>query len=166
VRVLHFAVQPDHIHLIVEADDTARLARDLQLLFSRMAFEVNRVALRHGKLFRDRHHRHELATPTETRRALVYVLFNGRKHTAASQGRDASTLARLRASLDPYASVVWFSDWAPLARPPPRLVAGELARAGPSPLAAPRTWLASAGYKRARGGALRFDEIPRGDANR
>jgi REP element-mobilizing transposase RayT len=161
VRVLQFAVQSDHIHLMVEAADRGRLARDMQLLLSRMAFEVNRVALRSGKLFRDRHHRHELATPTEVRRTLVYVLFNSRKHVASGAGTLADrALGRLRSSLDPYGSVVWFDEWAPLARPPPDLLENERARAGPSPLARPRTWLAAVGWKRARGGAIRFDELP------
>jgi REP element-mobilizing transposase RayT len=161
VRVLQFAVQADHLHLIVEASESGRLARDMQLLFSRIAFEVNRVALRSGKLFRDRHHRHELVTPTEVRRTLVYVLFNSRKHRlGGSLAAEPATVTRLRASLDPYGSVVWFDDWAPLARPPPELVAAERVRAGPSPLARPRTWLAAAGWMRARGGRIRFDELP------
>jgi REP-associated tyrosine transposase len=153
-RVLHFSLQPDHIHLIVEAADRERLARDMQLLFSRIAFEVNRVARRSGKLFRDRHHRHELATPTEVRRTLVYVLFNNRKHCAETSRRWE------RAALDPCASAVWFDDWAPAARPPPELLAEARARAGPCPLAAADTWLATVGWKRARGGAIRFDEMP------
>ena len=74
VRVLHYSIQHDHLHLIVEADDRPKLARGMQLLFSRIAFAVNRVAMRTGRVFRDRHHRHELSTPTEVRRALVYVI--------------------------------------------------------------------------------------------
>jgi hypothetical protein len=48
----------------------------------------------------------------------------------------------------------------PRARPPPSLVAGLLAKHGSSPLAPPSTWLLSAGWKRAKKGALRFDEMP------
>ena len=71
VRVVHYSVQHDHLHLLVEADDNGKLARGMQRLFSRIAFAVNRVAMRSGSLFRDRHHRHELKTPTEVRSALV-----------------------------------------------------------------------------------------------
>lgn len=155
VRVLHYSIQDDHLHLIVEADDGPKLARAMQLLLSRIAFAVNRVSLRSGRVFRDRHHRHELRTPTEVRRALVYVLFNTRKHDA----RSASSIAANHSELDPYSSSVWFVDWDPVARPPPELVARERVRAGPSPLSEPRTWLARAGWKRA-GGPIRFDESP------
>ena len=154
-RVLHYSVQHDHLHLIVEAEDGPKLGRDMQLLFSRIAFGVNRVAMRSGRVFRDRHHRHELATPTEVRRALVYVLFNTRKH----HSRSASTIARSREMLDPCSSAIWFTDWDPRAGPPPDMLDRERARGAPSPLSEPRTWLARLGWKRA-GGALRFDESP------
>lgn len=154
VRVLHYSVQHDHVHLIVEADDGPKLARGMQLLFSRMAFAVNRVAMRSGRVFRDRHHRHELTTPTEVRRALVYVLFNTRKHDSRP-----STIASKLQDVDPCSSVIWFTDWDERARPPPDVVARERARAGPPPLTKPGTWLARVGWKRA-GGPVRFDESP------
>ena len=155
VRVLHYSIQHDHVHLIVEAEDGPKLARGMQLLFSRIAFAVNRVAMRSGRVFRDRHHRHELTTPTEVRRALVYVLFNTRKHAA----RSVSARASIPTELDACSSTIWFTGWDPRARPPPDVVARELARAGPSPLSEPRTWLARVGWKRA-GGPIHFAESP------
>lgn len=155
VRVLHYSIQHDHLHLIVEAEDGPKLARSMQLLLSRIAFAVNRVAMRSGRLFRDRHHRHELTTPTEMRRALVYVLFNARKHEA----RSASTIAPPPKELDACSSAVWFTEWDPRAQPAPDVIAAGRARAGPSPLSEPRTWLGRVGWKRA-GGAIRFDERP------
>lgn len=155
IRILQHSIQHDHIHLLVEADDSVKLARGMQRLFSKIAFGVNRVAMRAGRLFRDRHHRHELATPTEVRRALVYVLFNDRKH-APRHGSDRTAPAR---RLDPCSSAIWFTEWAAGSRPPADLVAHERTRAGPSPLCEPRTWLARVGWKRA-GGPLRFDESP------
>ncbi len=155
VRVIQYSVQHDHVHLIVEAEDSPKLARGMQLLFSRMAFAVNRIARRIGRVFRDRHHRHTLTTPTEVRRALVYVLFNSRKHEARSARTTASNLEEL----DACSSAIWFDAWDPRIRPSSPLVARERARAGPSPLTEPRTWLARIGWKRA-GGAIRFDESP------
>jgi putative transposase len=157
IRVLHYSIQHDHVHLIVEAEDGPKLSRGMQLLFSRMAFAVNRVAMRTGRVFRDRHHRHELKTPTEVRRALVYVIFNTRKHQARSAA--AASTSSIALELDACSSAIWFDEWDVRARPPPELVARERARAGPVPLSEPRTWLARVGWKRA-GGAIRFDESP------
>src|SRR4051812_40222937 len=78
IKVLHYSIQHDHLHLMIEGKDKKELANGLKLLFSRIAFAVNRVARRHGSLFRERHHRRALTTPTEVRRALVYIIFNTR----------------------------------------------------------------------------------------
>ncbi len=72
--LLHFSVQGNHVHLIVEADNDVALARGVQRLLSRIAMVVNATARRSGKLWRDRHHRHPLRTPSEMRNAYVYVL--------------------------------------------------------------------------------------------
>ncbi len=114
---------------------------------------MNRIAHRSGSLFRDRHHRHELTSPTEVRRALVYVLFNARKHEV-ERGVVTEHL------LDQCSSAAWFEAWHPEARPPPDIVTLRRSRdANEQPTAKPKTWLARAGWLRA-GGPVRFDEYP------
>jgi REP element-mobilizing transposase RayT len=146
VRVLHFTIQHDHLHFMIEADDRGSASRGMQLLFSRIAQEVNRIERRHGKVFRDRHHRRALITPSEVRNCIVYVMFNDRKH---------ATSFEVDGWIDPCSSAMWFEDWDPRARPPPQT------SSGPSPLARPRTWLAQIGWRKAPGGRIRFDERPR-----
>jgi len=155
VGVVHYTIQDNHLHLMVEASDRTRLARGMQLLFSRIAFEVNRLAERHGRLFRDRHHRRALTTPTETRNALVYVLFNGRKHRF-QRGDDPGYIITW---IDPCSSTAWFDGWSRDYAPTRDLLART--RAGPNVCGAkPRTWLAREGWQRG-GGLLRYDELPR-----
>jgi hypothetical protein len=55
-RVVHFSVQPDHIHLIVEAGHPEALARGCQGLAVRVAKAVNRVVGRRGAVWGDRYH--------------------------------------------------------------------------------------------------------------
>src|SRR3954470_5159780 len=112
VRVLHYSVQDNHLHLMVEGSDSADLSSQMRTLFSRIAFAVNAIARRHGKLFRDRHHRHALKTPREVRNALVYILFNDRKHHASETAARASGTTPALA-LDPCSSAWWFHDWSP-----------------------------------------------------
>src|SRR6185503_20762307 len=91
--------------LIVEARDPRELARALQGLCIRMAKGLNRVMGRKGTVFADRYHARSLATPTEVRRALVYVLGNGRKHLTRVGHRLPSSW------LDPFSSAAWFDGW-------------------------------------------------------
>jgi hypothetical protein len=139
-RVVHFSVQSDHIHLIAEGDEVNALVRGLQGLAVRCARAINRAARRRGAVWSSRYHARALRTPTETRRGLVYVLLNHRKHLRAP------------ACIDPRSSGRWFGGWRARDLPP--------ACIDPSPVAPPRTWLATAGWRRA-GGPLSAAEVPR-----
>ena len=153
VRVVHYSVQENHIHLMAEAKSAADLSSQMRTLFSRIAFAVNEVAKRRGRLFRDRHHRHALKTPREVRNALVYILFNDRKHSAQSTA-NASTAP----TVDRCSSVYWMHDWAPSDKPP----AGGILPLADAPTSRPQTWLARWGWHRgAPSRLLRFSETPR-----
>jgi hypothetical protein len=180
-RVVHFSVQSDHVHLIVEADEPSALVRGVQGLAVRCAKAVNRAVRRRGAVWSSRYHAHALRNPTETRRGLVYVLLNFRKHLRAAP------------AIDPRSSGPWFDGWqraSPAERsetgwrrasPAERSETGwqrgpaaERSEGGwqrgspverPSPVAAPRTWLASIGWRQA-GGAIRLDERPAPGARR
>lgn len=137
-RVLHFSVQADHLHLVVEAECSTSLSRGIQGLAIRAAKAINRVLHRRGEVWCDRFHAHLLRTPREMRNALVYVLNNFRKHVPGARGIDSRS------------SSAWFSGWNARMGPTP----------GPSPVAAPRTWLARVGWLRR--GRIHLDESPRG----
>jgi hypothetical protein len=137
-RVLHFSVQSDHVHLIVEADAAPAFTRGLQGLAVRCARAINRGARRRGTVWTSRFHAHALATPREVRLGLVYVLLNFRKHLRAP------------AVLDPRSSGAWFEGWKRPHTP-----------TGPSPVRPARTWLASTGWRRA-GGLIDVREGPAG----
>ena len=87
-RLVHFSVQSNHLHLIVEASDSVALARGIQGLCVRIARAVNRVLGRRGKVFADRYHARALRSPTEVANAIDYVLGNTMIH-AARRGRPA-----------------------------------------------------------------------------
>lgn len=143
-RIVHYSVQSNHLHLIVEAASTAALARGLQGFTIRLAKRLNRALGRKGRLVADRFHARPLATPLEVRRALGYVLDNYRRH-ADQRG------PRLPLSfLDPCSSAAWFDGWRPgvVHAPPdpraPRDPCPTLPR-GTSP---PRSYLLRRGWRR------------------
>jgi putative transposase len=82
-RLIHFSIQGNHLHVIVEAEDTVRLSRGMQGLAVRISHAVNRALSRErGKVFSDRYHAHVLRTQRETRNAIAYVIENFRRHRA------------------------------------------------------------------------------------
>jgi REP element-mobilizing transposase RayT len=146
-RVVHYSIQPNHLHLIVEATSKTALARGMQGLASGLARRVNRKLRRRGSLFGDRYHGHELASPTEVRHAVVYVLKNFEKHAVAIPDRGTEP----QGGIDPLSSARWFGGWAkPVATSPL-----------PPPVAVPRTWLLGGGWTRG-GGLIARHERPAG----
>jgi REP element-mobilizing transposase RayT len=141
-RIVHYSVQHDHLHLILEATDRTALLSGLRGLAIRTARAINRAAKRHGPVWAERYHARALRTPREVRAALVYVLHNWRKTVRGAQ------------NLDPCATGFWFDGWrGPRPKwslPPP----GEV-----PPVRAPRTWLLATGWRRL--GLIAFDERPR-----
>jgi REP element-mobilizing transposase RayT len=53
-RLIHFSIQGNHVHFIVEADDSQRLSRGMQGLNVRIAMALNRLIGRRGKVLADR----------------------------------------------------------------------------------------------------------------
>ena len=138
-RVVHFSIQHDHAHLIVEARDREALGRGMKSIAARFARAVNRVFARSGRVLRDRYHLHVLETPREVRNALCYVLLNGRRHAAKQRGAGLRGPVRI----DPASSGAWFDGWrAGVAK----LLPGRAV--GPPPIARPRTWLLRSGWRR------------------
>ena len=88
MRIVHFSVQGNHIHLIVEAADKLSLTRGMQGLPVRIARAVNRAAERSGKVFEDHSFARELQTPTVVRRAVRYVLDNAMLHAGGGPRTD------------------------------------------------------------------------------
>lgn len=101
-RLVHYSVQTNHLHLLIEAADKTTLARNLKGLQVRIARALNKLSNRQGRVFADRYHVHILRTPLETRHAIAYVLLNARKHA----GRTEQTN-----SVDPCSSARHFNGW-------------------------------------------------------
>jgi putative transposase len=82
-RVVHYSVQGNHLHLVVEAHDKVSLSRGMQGLAVRIARALNRAVERKGRVFADHYFARELRTPAEVRRAVRYVLDNHLHHGPA-----------------------------------------------------------------------------------
>jgi REP element-mobilizing transposase RayT len=130
-RIVHFSVQADHVHLLVEASDKIALSRGLMGATIRLARAINRPLRRSGSVFADRYHARPLRTPREVRHGLVYVIMNWKKHVDGAM------------DFDPCSSAWSFTGWKvpPSAGPPENSPRGTVSEP-------PLTWLLRTGWKR------------------
>jgi REP element-mobilizing transposase RayT len=126
-RLVHYSIQGNHLHLIVEAEGKESLARGMKGLEVRMARALNRMMQRRGSVFADRYHAHVLRTPREVAHAIRYVLGNHAHHAEARGERVGFRVA------DRFSSAIF--------------LAAELP--DEAPVATPATWLLRVGWLRA-----------------
>src|SRR5712692_8916496 len=123
MRIVHYSIQGNHLHLLVEAEDRESLAKGMQGLAIRIAKTLNRLFNRAGQVWADRYHSHVLRTRREVANALRYVLGNFARH-ASEWGNRVTRFA------DACSSVRFLG------------FAGSDA-----PVAPPRTWLLTVGWR-------------------
>ena len=140
-RVVHYSLQHNHIHLLVEAAGGNQLSRGMQALAIAAARAINRALKRTGKVFEHRFHSTMIGTPRQARNVIAYVLGNWRRHDEDERSRNARSEL-----VDCYSSAVSFPGW--------RQTTDWRSWVGwknydPLPVSAPRTWLLSTGWTKA-----------------
>lgn len=134
-RVVHYSIQRNHVHMIVEASGRKALASGMKSVGARFARAVNRVFGRSGPVVDGRYHLRLLTSPKEVRNALAYVLLNVRKHWM--QRQQVAPPVRI----DEASSGRWFQGWKREARGPTTSQrVREVAQA--------KTWLLRTGWRR------------------
>jgi REP element-mobilizing transposase RayT len=114
-RIVHFSIQRNHLHLLVEASSKEALSRGMQGFCISAAKQLNAEivdetgARRRGQVFADRYHARVISSPRQCRNALSYVLNNWRRHK-----EDGAAFARTW-RVDPYSSGINFGGWTELA---------------------------------------------------
>lgn len=101
LRVVHYSIQGDHLHFLIEADDRRAMSNGIRALLISIARRLNAMMGKRGARFRDRFHERALTTASAVGTALRYVLTNASKH-------------RTGPLVDPYSSGPWFPHWAPV----------------------------------------------------
>ena len=101
IRIVHFSVQSNHVHLIVEAKNSVELSRGMASLNTGLGMRLNRLWNRtgEGSVFKERFHLTLVTSPPQMRNVLNYVLRNDVHH-----GLNLRTL-------DPCSSALSFTGW-------------------------------------------------------
>ncbi|MFZ5895340.1 MAG: hypothetical protein ACOY0T_30070 [Myxococcota bacterium] len=128
----------------------------MKSLCARLAYHVNRLLFRRGRLIVGRFFSRDLETPRDVRNALAYVLGNFRKHVPEKY--------RANCSLDVYSSAPYFRGFCGMNGASPldrvaNLIPRVLAPPLEPPVQAPGTWLLSVGWQQA--GSLSMQDGPK-----
>jgi len=145
-RLVHYSVQRNHFHLIVEAKDQQALGRGMKSIGARIARAIQRVFELSGRILSGAYHAHILRCPSEVRKALAYVLLNVRKHFKQVKGTPPPV------RLDEASSARWFDGFT-------RKLACD--RTSPMEVAPPQLWVLQKGWRRA-GGLIDPATVPGG----
>ena len=140
-RVVHYSLQHNHLHLLVEASSPAELASGMQAFAISAACALNGAVGHTGKVFDHRYHSTMISTPRQARNVIAYVLGNWRRHN-----EDERSHAALSERIDRYSSACLFSGWQP--SPAGHVASGDEEH-HPLPVSPPRTWLLSTGWTKA-----------------
>jgi hypothetical protein len=128
-HVVHYSIQSNHLHLIIEADDKRTMRSGVSGLVIAFAKRLNALLERlTGKVWGERYHSRELTTPREVRNALVYLLQNWKKHGVTTEGPV----------VDHFSSALLFAGW--------KVHVDTVPEPDPWPPRNPRTWLLGAGW--------------------
>ncbi|MBK7395998.1 MAG: hypothetical protein IPJ34_06755 [Myxococcales bacterium] len=131
-RIVHYSIQGNHVHLVVEVEGHRAFTTGLRALAAHVTHALHRVMGRGGRVLASRTHARALHTPSEVRTVLRYVLRNRTHHIPAD------------VALDPFSTAPFFDDWASLDLHPPPPHMGRSRQRADTP---PRTWLLSGGYR-------------------
>lgn len=102
-RIVHYSVQNDHLHLLVEGRDNRLLSRSMQGLSIRIAKAINREIGRKGKIFADRYRSRVLKTSSEVRSGIECVLKDVMRHKRGKKVFPPGWV-------DPFSSAVFFFE--------------------------------------------------------
>jgi REP element-mobilizing transposase RayT len=89
LRVIHFSIQRDHIHFLLEANDKIHLGKSMQAMMISLAKSLKNLSqTKLTKIFKDRYHVHILKTLSEIKNTKLYILGNAVKHGAIKDQFD------------------------------------------------------------------------------
>ncbi len=98
IKVLHYSLEYNHIHLLVEASSNANLHQGMQALGISLAKKINAIKRLKGTVYKHRYHLRKLSSPRELKNVLHYIFNNGIHHSRTSS------------ILDPYNSLPAFNN--------------------------------------------------------
>jgi REP element-mobilizing transposase RayT len=99
LRIVHYSLEHDHVHLYAEASDNKTLAKGMKALGGSLVKKIHRHLGTKGSFYKTRYHLRILRSAMEVKHVLNYILKNGIKHK------------RTTSIVDPYNSAIVLHDF-------------------------------------------------------
>jgi REP element-mobilizing transposase RayT len=80
IRIIHFSVQRDHIHFLIEAQNKTQLGQSMRVLSISLTKRLSQVLKKKIKALKTRYHLHILESLKEINNVANYIKNNGQKH--------------------------------------------------------------------------------------
>lgn len=94
LKVIHYTLEYNHIHLLVECDNNSILHQGMQALGISLSKAINRIKKGKGHVYKHRYHFRQISSSRDLKNVLHYIFQNGIKHH------------RTKSIIDPYNSLI------------------------------------------------------------
>lgn len=83
LKVLHYALEYNHVHLLIEADNNKILHIGMQAFGITIAKAINKIKRVIGAVYKHRYHFRQISSLRDFRNVLNYIFSNGIKHKSS-----------------------------------------------------------------------------------
>lgn len=80
LRVIHFTLEYDHIHLLIEAENNHLLGKGMQSFGVTLSKAINKLKKTSGQVYRHRYHFRKITSARQLKNVMNYIFRNGLKH--------------------------------------------------------------------------------------
>lgn len=80
LRVIHYTLEYDHVHLLIEADNNTTLGKGMKSFGVTLAKALNRLRSHAGGVYKHRYHFKHITGTRQLKNVMNYIFLNGVKH--------------------------------------------------------------------------------------
>lgn len=80
LRVIHFTLEHDHVHLLIEAENNRVLGKGMQAFGVTLSKAINRLKKLTGQVYKHRYHFRKITSSRQLKNVMSYIFRNGMKH--------------------------------------------------------------------------------------
>lgn len=84
IRVIHYTLEFNHVHLLVEADCHKVMHRGMQAFGISIAKAINKFKMKTGQVYKNRYHLKKITNPVQLKNVLHYIFHNGVHHKSGT----------------------------------------------------------------------------------